>query len=85
MEDIVGFCEKISDIKRKVKLIADSESPILIMGETGTGKELIAHVIHNFSKRKNKEFVYVNCSAIPENLLEGILFGIERRKLYRRC
>ena len=76
MDDIVGSCEKISDIKRKVKLIADSESPILIMGETGTGKELIAHVIHNFSKRKNKEFVYVNCSAIPENLLEGILFGI---------
>ena len=48
------------------------------MGETGTGKELTAHIIHNSSARRKNPYVYVNCSALPENLLEGILFGIKK-------
>ena len=57
---------------------ADSSSPILLIGETGTGKELFAQSIHNQSKSNSKPFIAVNCAAIPENLLEGLLFGTTR-------
>lgn len=75
LEDIIcSNVEMKSQIKYAEK-IANSTSPVLISGETGTGKELFAHGIHNASNRHQKPFVVQNCSAIPENLLESILFG----------
>lgn len=77
-KDIIGSCEAIMELKKKISKVRDIDSPVLIMGETGTGKELTARVIHNSSSRKNNPYVYINCSALPENLLEGILFGIKK-------
>lgn len=78
VDDIVGESPKMLLIKTKIAKIADLSAPILITGETGTGKELLAHVIHNVGRCKAKPFVYLNCNAIPESLLEGILFGVEK-------
>lgn len=77
-KDIIGSCEAIMELKKKISKVRDIDSPVLIMGETGTGKELTARVIHNSSSRRNNPYVYINCSALPENLLEGILFGIKK-------
>ena len=65
----------MKDIKTKILKIANSKSPVLVYGETGTGKELIVQSIHNASYRKEKPFVAQNCAAIPGTLLESILFG----------
>lgn len=78
LSDLIGTSPSISQIKKKVAKIIDLQSPILITGPTGTGKEMLARAIHNSSKRKNKPFVYLNCSALPENLLESILFGVKK-------
>lgn len=78
VEDIVGQTEGILQIKRKIGKVFDLDTPILITGETGTGKQQLARVIHDCSKRKDFPFIYVNCSALPEQLLEGILFGISK-------
>ncbi len=72
---IIGVCPKIRKVLDEVTKIADAKSNVLIVGETGTGKELIARAIHYSSMRKDKPFVPINCSAIPENLLESELFG----------
>ncbi len=77
LNDIVGSSGAIQKIKNIAVRMAKSDSTVLIMGESGTGKELFAHVIHNNSKRSKEQFVAVNCSAIPENLLESELFGYE--------
>jgi len=74
-EKIVGQSSEISAVIGEVKKIADSRSSILLLGETGTGKELVARAIHYNSFRQDKPFVPINCSAIPENLLESELFG----------
>lgn len=58
--------------------VADSDVPVLILGETGTGKEVFARAIHNLSARKNEVFMAINCGAIPENLIESELFGYEK-------
>ncbi len=72
---IIGESAAIKKIINEVKKFADAKSNVLILGETGTGKELIARAIHFNSKRADKPFVPINCSAIPENLLESELFG----------
>lgn len=73
--DIIGRRTDLSESVRIAQMAAESPSPILIAGETGTGKELFAQAIHNFSTSSKNRFVPINCAAIPENLLEGILFG----------
>jgi len=74
-EDIVGRHPKIREILSFLPDIAESESPVLIEGPTGSGKELIAKAIHNLSSRKEGPFIAVNCGALPETLLESELFG----------
>jgi transcriptional regulator with PAS, ATPase and Fis domain len=73
--DIIGQSENMQAVFRLVKKVADCDSTILISGETGTGKGLVARAIHQNSKRNNKPFISINCGAIPENLLESELFG----------
>lgn len=75
--DIVGNHPSILEAKQIAKKLALSEYPILIQGETGTGKELFAHSIHQHSMRKNGPFLAINCSAMTESLLESELFGYE--------
>jgi DNA-binding NtrC family response regulator len=72
---IIGESRAIKNLIAEVKKVADSRSNVLLLGETGTGKELFARAIHYNSSRKDKAFVPINCSAIPENLLESELFG----------
>lgn len=77
-KDIIATDPQMRSAIRMARMSAGSPSPIMISGETGTGKELFAQSIHNHSPRKKKPFIPVNCAAIPENLLEGILFGTSR-------
>ncbi|MBS1606671.1 MAG: sigma 54-interacting transcriptional regulator [Bacteroidetes bacterium] len=76
--EIIGDSQAILKTFRLVAQVASSDSTVLILGETGTGKELIARAIHNNSPRKNKLMVKVNCAALPANLIESELFGHER-------
>ncbi len=73
--DIIGQSDKIQEVFRLIEKVADSDSTVIINGETGTGKGLAARAIHRHSYRKSKPFVSINCGAIPENLLESELFG----------
>ena len=73
--DITGCSSNFLKAVETAKKAANSSSTVLIYGETGTGKEVISRCIHNESPRKNKPFIAVNCAALPEGLLEGILFG----------
>ena len=78
-QEVVGVSSKITELMQFVRKVASSEATtILIQGESGTGKDLIAKAIHYGSRRQNKPFVAVNCSAIPETLMESELFGHER-------
>jgi two-component system, NtrC family, response regulator HydG len=76
-EGVVGNSAKMHDVLAKLKSIAPTSATVLIQGETGTGKELVAKAIHNNSPRKAKNFVAMNCTAINQNLLEDELFGHE--------
>lgn len=78
LPDIIGKSPAIQAILQTVKKIAPSDSTVLISGETGVGKELIARAIHSASTRQNHPFVKVNCAVIPETLAESELFGYER-------
>ncbi len=73
--EIIGACPSMLEVFRKLKKVASTDISVLITGETGTGKELIAHELHTRSNRANGSFVTVNCGAIPENLIESELFG----------
>lgn len=74
----IGQSLKIKKIKELIENISYSNSTVLITGESGTGKDIIANLIHEYSTRKNKKFVTVNCSAIPETLIESELFGYKK-------
>lgn len=75
--DIIGHSKAINLLKMEISMVARTSSNVLIQGETGTGKELVAHSIHNLSSRYRAPFLRVNCSAIPENLMESEFFGYE--------
>jgi formate hydrogenlyase transcriptional activator len=77
-EGIVGQSAVLRHVLRLIETVATGDSTVLLLGETGTGKELIARAIHNRSRRKERNFVKLNCAAIPTGLLESELFGHER-------
>jgi len=77
-EEIVGKSSALQKVLKELETVGPTESTVLIYGETGTGKELIARAIHNLSARKSNAFVKVNCAAIPTGLLESEFFGHER-------
>jgi PAS domain S-box-containing protein len=77
-EDIVGSSESLRKVLRQVTKVAPSDSTVLILGETGTGKELIARAIHKRSARAERAFIAVNCAAIPPSLIASELFGHEK-------
>jgi formate hydrogenlyase transcriptional activator len=77
-EEIVGKSEALRRVLQQVETVAPTDSTVLIYGETGTGKELIARAVHNLSARQSNGFVKLNCAAIPTGLLESELFGHER-------
>jgi formate hydrogenlyase transcriptional activator len=77
-EDIVGNSEQLRRVLKEIETVAPADSTVLIYGETGTGKELIARALHDLSSRKPNAFVKLNCAAIPTGLLESELFGHEK-------
>jgi len=77
IEGIIGSSKKMQEAVEIMKKISSSSATVLILGESGTGKELVARAIHYNSQRKTKPFIAVNCTAIPENLIESELFGYE--------
>ena len=77
-EEIIGQSSALKQVLKQVEIVAPTDSTVLIQGETGTGKELIARAIHNLSGRGGRTFVKLNCAAIPTGLLESELFGHER-------
>ncbi len=77
-EEIIGESAALKRVLKQVETVAPTDSTVLILGETGTGKELIARAIHNLSERRERTFVKMNCAAIPTGLLESELFGHEK-------
>ena len=72
---ILGLSPAWREVERRIELASPTNAPILLRGESGTGKDLVARAIHHSSRRADRPFVTVNCAAIPETLLESILFG----------
>ena len=75
---IIGSSPALRRVLKQVETVASTDSTVLIYGETGTGKELIARALHDLSPRRSKPFVKLNCAAIPTGLLESELFGHEK-------
>jgi PAS domain S-box-containing protein len=77
-EEITGDGPAIRDLKAKIERVAPTDSTVLILGETGTGKELVANALHRLSNRRGRPMIKVNCAALPETLIEAELFGREK-------
>ena len=77
-EDILGECEAIKNARRQAQQIAEYDVPVLLTGETGTGKDLFSQAIHEASHRKGNIYMPINCGAIPENLIESEMFGYDK-------
>jgi transcriptional regulator with GAF, ATPase, and Fis domain len=77
-EDIIGASQSLKEVFKKVSQVAMADSTVLVLGETGTGKELVARAIHNLSKRSDRALVKINCAALPAQLIESELFGHEK-------
>jgi formate hydrogenlyase transcriptional activator len=77
-QNIVGSSSMVMEVLDLIQMVAPTDATILVQGETGTGKEGVAEAIHNISARRNRNFVKVNCAALPAGLLESQLFGHER-------
>jgi formate hydrogenlyase transcriptional activator len=77
-EEIIGQSAKVRELLRKIEQVAPTDSSVLIRGETGTGKELLARAVHDRSKRKDRALVKVNCGSIPSGLVESEIFGHEK-------
>ncbi len=77
-EEIVGISASLRRVQRQVEVVAPTDATVLILGETGTGKELVARAVHRMSPRRDFPFITLNCAAIPTGLLESELFGYER-------
>src|SRR6185503_20447826 len=77
-DEIVGQSDAIKYVLFKIEQVAPTDATVLILGETGTGKELIARAIHGASRRKDRPLVRVNCAALPPGLIESELFGHEK-------
>ncbi|MBN7795779.1 sigma-54-dependent transcriptional regulator [Parahaliea mediterranea] len=75
---LLGNCPAMQSLFRSIKKVAPTDSTVLVLGETGTGKELVARSVHQYSKRADKTLVSVNCAAIPDTLIESELFGYEK-------
>ena len=78
VEQIVGECPKMRELRQLIRTVAPTDARVLILGESGTGKELVAGALHNSSQRSRAGYVRLNCAAIPETLLESELFGHEK-------
>jgi DNA-binding NtrC family response regulator len=78
LENILSKSPKMLKVFDLIRSLAETDSGVMITGETGTGKELVARAIHNLSRRKNRQFIAINCGAFPDTLLESELFGYEK-------
>ena len=78
VDEFIGQSPALMAVLDKVRLVADTDSSVLILGETGTGKELVARAVHSASRRKNRPLIKVNCAALPTGLIESELFGHEK-------
>src|SRR5882724_4396711 len=75
---VVFASDRIRRLLQQAEQVAASDATVLITGETGSGKEMVARAVHHYSKRRSRSWVDINCTALPENLLESELFGHER-------
>jgi DNA-binding NtrC family response regulator len=78
LEQIVGDSPKVRELRQLIRTVAATDARVLVLGESGTGKELVAGALHALSRRRNENYVRINCAAIPETLLESELFGHEK-------
>ena len=78
VDQIVGDCPKVEEMRQLIRTVGPTDATVLILGESGTGKELVAGSLHMLSKRRAKNYIRINCAAIPESLLESELFGHEK-------
>jgi formate hydrogenlyase transcriptional activator len=77
-EEIIGQSPALREVLKKARVVAPTDSTVLLLGETGTGKELVARSVHSLSSRRDKTFIKLNCAAVPSGLLESELFGHEK-------